>query len=487
MGEERTKEDHLGQSRLKADKRTQLWRVRSPKDPRISEAARILREGGLVAFPTETVYGLGANGLDGEACARIFAAKGRPSDNPLILHVASLEEAKALAREWPEKAQRAANKLWPGPLTLIVPAAAHVPRQVTAGLDTVAIRFPKDAVAQALIEAAGVPVAAPSANLSGRPSPTMAGHVLEDLGGRIDVILDGGPCPVGLESTILDLSAEPPAVLRPGDITAEALARLLGPLDSPAAAQAGRQGEPAPQAGSNAATSGRGAALAFLPQGAGSKAPRDLAQRTALIPKAPGMKYRHYAPKAPVTVLQGTPKAVAAFVLERLLPEYSLWESRGKADSCRKDEPAFAAASCQVPAVSWEKTALLLSRETWHILNSALTSGAAWGQSRPPGRSFDRETEERGGYQDRIPQALEELPDSAAFFSCLGSPDWYCRDMGRRSRPREMGARLYDALRACDRLGVRRIFAEGSTGQRQGAAVMNRLKKAAGNRILSLD
>ncbi len=438
----------LGESRLEKNKRTQVWRIKAPGDPRIREAGRILREGGLVAFPTETVYGLGANGLDGQACARIYAAKGRPSDNPLILHVASLEEAKALAREWPEKAQRAANKLWPGPLTMIVPAADCVPRQVTAGLDTVAIRFPADAVAQALIEAAGVPVAAPSANLSGRPSPTAAGHVLEDLGGRIDVILDGGPCKVGLESTIIDLSVEPPALLRPGDITAETLAQILGPLEgmapspaeqaelSAAGPQLSKEGPPQPAKWADLSAAG-------LQQPTGPVKPVDapeplgepdrqtefaaisaesgIKDGQAKGPKAPGMKYRHYAPKAPVTVLLGEPAAVAAYVLNRILPAQALEGEKSR-------------------------TALLLCEETWRLLKQ------------------------------------RESGDGP-----FAGQGWYCRDMGSRNRPREMAARLYDALRACDTEKARQIFVEGVNMAGQGAAVMNRLKKAAGNRLLLLD
>lgn len=478
------KEFALGKSTLEGNKRTQVWRVRGPEDPRIREAGRILREGGLVAFPTETVYGLGANGLDGGACSRIYAAKGRPSDNPLILHVDSLEMAKGLAREWPEKARRVANKLWPGPLTMIVPAAACVPRQVTAGLDTVAIRFPSDAVAQALIEAAGVPIAAPSANLSGRPSPTTAGHVLEDLGGRIDVILDGGPCAVGLESTIIDLSVEPPAVLRPGDITEEALAQLLGPLagaedSGPADTEITSQA----RVGTEAAGQTRAAR--------GTEAAAGEAGR-AQGPKAPGMKYRHYAPKAPVTILQGKPAAVALYVWQRLVNgQENGAEPAGEADSpadsqdaaaapdgvndaasgpaaaSRSADPATgevspaapsasqasgkpgpAAAKAESPAESpaaWPKTALLLSGETWRLL-------------------------ERWGFEARG-----------------DGTDWFCRDMGGHDRPREIAARLYDALRACDGQRAERIFVEGVSQAGQGAAVMNRLKKAAGNQVLKLN
>ncbi|MEL7623195.1 MAG: peptide chain release factor N(5)-glutamine methyltransferase [Clostridiales bacterium] len=394
-------------------KKTQYWRIKDGNDPRIKEAARILREGGLVAFPTETVYGLGAYGLDEKAVARIYEAKGRPSDNPLILHVASLAEAKELTKGWPEKAQRAANKLWPGPLTIVVPAAEHIPPIVTAGLDTVAIRFPAEPIAQALIEACGGPIAAPSANTSGRPSPTKACHVLEDLDGKIEVIIDGGPCQVGLESTILDLSVEPPAVLRPGDITLAALNRILGPVQGSGEEQAGAQGAGHSPHGSHSSDSSP--------------------------PKAPGMKYRHYAPQAPATILQGNPHAVTAFVARLMLQPSTL---KGPEDK-REDSshgPLQPEAGGERP-----KIGLLLSEETWRLLL---------------GRALQ-------------PEKDEEL--------------YYCRKMGSHSRPREMGALLYDALRACDQEGVGRIFVEACSAKGRGAAVMNRLLKAAGNRIWRLD
>jgi len=373
-----------------------LWHIRGAADPRIREAGRILREGGLVAFPTETVYGLGANGLDGPAAARIFAAKQRPADNPLILHVASLEQAKALAAQWSPKAQLAAETLWPGPLTLIVPAAAHIPKEVTAGLPTVAIRFPDHPIALALIEAAGVPVAAPSANRSGRPSPTLAEHVLEDLGDQVQVILDGGPCRVGLESTILDVSVEPPAVLRPGEITAEALSRLLGPVR----AERTHGTKPLPGQFSD------GMEAAVTP--AGEKGP-----------KAPGMKYRHYAPKAPVTLLVGTPEKTAAYLKKVLAEE----EAEGNEKSSGR-------------------IGLLLTEETWRIFES-------------------EGIQRKDGY--------------------------YCRRMGSFHRPKDMGRLLYDELRRCDQEGVRHIYIEACSRQGSGAAVMNRLVKASGNRIVDVD
>ena len=189
----------------------------------LDEAARLLREGGLVAFPTETVYGLGAHALDVAAVARIFQAKGRPADNPLIVHVAEPAQLDLLALHVPPLAARLAERFWPGPLTLVLDARPDVPRLVTAGLDTVAVRIPAHPVAQALLAAAGVPVAAPSANRSGRPSPTTAQHVLDDLGELIDAVVDGGPCRVGVESTVVDARGAVPVILREGAVTREEL------------------------------------------------------------------------------------------------------------------------------------------------------------------------------------------------------------------------------------------------------------------------
>ncbi|MBL8830275.1 MAG: threonylcarbamoyl-AMP synthase [Planctomycetaceae bacterium] len=193
----------------------------------IAEAAAILRRGGIVAFPTETVYGLGANALDGAAVRRIFAAKGRPANNPVIVHVTSSDAARQLAAEWPAPAERLAAQFWPGPLTMVVKKQPHVPDEVTAGGATVAIRCPQHPIARALIDAAGVPLAAPSANASNRISATTAKHVLRTLDGRIDLVLDGGPAGGGLESTVVDVSVNPPRVLRPGLISADALSAAL--------------------------------------------------------------------------------------------------------------------------------------------------------------------------------------------------------------------------------------------------------------------
>ena len=248
----------------------------------IDEAAAILREGGLVGIPTETVYGLGANGLNEEAVVHIFEAKGRPQDNPLILHIPSADHLERYCKDIPLTAYQLAEAYWPGPLTMILKRKPIVPDVVTAGLDTVGMRCPSHPVCHAILEAADVPVAAPSGNTSGRPSPTTAAHMWEDMDGKIDAIVDGGPCSVGVESTIIDLTETPARLLRPGGITLEQLEAVLGEVAvDPAVTRL---------------------------MGAGEK------------PKAPGMKYRHYAPKAPVTVVTGDPKKSAEYIAAHAAP-----------------------------------------------------------------------------------------------------------------------------------------------------------------------
>ena len=249
------------------------------KNEELAEAAQILRDGGLVAFPTETVYGLGANALDETAAKKIYAAKGRPSDNPLIAHISCLEELKPLVAYIPEAGRKLAEAYWPGPLTMVFPKSDIVPYGTTGGLDTVAVRMPSDPVANRLIKLAGVPVAAPSANTSGRPSPTTAQHVWQDMEGKIEMILDGGPVGIGVESTIVDVSGDVPTLLRPGAITMEMLRETVGRVEIDPAIQAPPSAD--------------------------------------LRPKAPGMKYRHYAPKAPVTVVTG-PAASSARTIQHL-------------------------------------------------------------------------------------------------------------------------------------------------------------------------
>ena len=251
-------------------------------EDKISAAAKILREGGLVGIPTETVYGLGADGTNPAAVQRIFEVKGRPQDNPLILHVTGAQWLPRYCADIPPVAYMLARKFWPGPLTMILKRQPTVPDETTAGLDTVGIRCPNHPVTLAIIREAGMAIAAPSANTSGRPSCTTAQDVVEDVGGRVDMIVDGGPCTVGVESTVLDLTCKPPRLLRPGGLPVEDIERLIGHVDVDRAVTV--------SLGEN--------------------------ER----PGAPGMKYRHYAPKAPVTVITGSPMKSAKEIERRVGP-----------------------------------------------------------------------------------------------------------------------------------------------------------------------
>lgn len=266
---------------------TQYFNAVTQKENGVRLAGSIIRSGGLVAFPTETVYGLGANGLDPAAVEGIFRAKGRPSDNPLILHVAKKSDVKDLWTRVPEEARLLMDAFWPGPLTLIFNRSSLVPDQVAAGLPTVAVRMPDHKTALALIRAAGVPIAAPSANLSGRPSPTTAQHVKADLEGRIDLILDGGPCRVGLESTVLSLCGTP-TILRPGGVTREMLEAVMGSVQVSSAVLSPLKGD-------------------------------------AVAP-SPGMKYKHYAPNAQVRIAGGSPRQAA----ENICTAYDIASLEGK-------------------------------------------------------------------------------------------------------------------------------------------------------------
>ena len=248
-----------------------------PRMEEIREAGRIIREGGLVAFPTETVYGLGGNALDVTASQRIYAAKGRPSDNPLIVHIADMASLLPLVTEIPEAARKLASACWPGPLTMIFHKSSIVPLETTGGLDSVAVRFPSHPIARALIREGGGYIAAPSANTSGRPSPTMAEHVIEDLKGKIEMIVDGGSVGIGLESTIVDFTENIPTILRPGYINEQMLRDILGEVR--------------------------------MDKGL-------LAENSRIHPKAPGMKYRHYAPKGSLLIVEGQTDRVAAKIEE---------------------------------------------------------------------------------------------------------------------------------------------------------------------------
>ncbi len=249
----------------------------SASDPlTASTAANLIRTGQLVAIPTETVYGLGANGLDEDAVARIFEAKGRPQDNPLILHICGAEQMELFCHHIPQAAYDLAEQFWPGPLTMVLPARDRVPKRTTGGLSTVAVRCPDNDMTREIIRLAGVPLAAPSANISGKPSTTTARHVLDDHDGKIAAVVDGGSCRVGVESTIVDLTEERPRLLRPGGITPEQLKEVLGDLvvDKAVTAQIDKDE----------------------------------------VVKAPGMKYRHYAPSEPVVIVSGSREKAAAYI-----------------------------------------------------------------------------------------------------------------------------------------------------------------------------
>ena len=356
-----------------------------PEDEaKLQEAAGILRAGGLVAFPTETVYGLGGNGLLKEASRSIYAAKGRPSDNPLILHISDMKELEPITREIPHRARTLAEHFWPGPLTMILNKAEIVPLETTGGLSTVAVRMPEHEVARRLIALAGVPVAAPSANTSGRPSPTTAAHVREDLEGKIEAILDGGPSGIGLESTIVDLSGEEPVLLRPGAITAEMLEKALGErvLLDPALEK-----------------------------------PLD----PSVHPKAPGMKYRHYAPKAPMVIIQGK---AGTFAGEELL---------------RVEEAVDREVDRSLEA--GKRTALICSDESLSY------------------------------YQKRY-----EGP--------LAKGQLILRTMGTLNREESIAHNLFSVLREMDEVQAEYIVAEGVNTEAIGYAVMNRMKKAAAQQVI---
>ncbi len=248
----------------------------------VAIAAEIIHNNGLVAIPTETVYGLGANGLNEEAVAKIFIAKGRPQDNPLILHVADVRDIEKFCKDIPDAAYHLADAFWPGPLTMVLPARDCVPKCTTAGLPTVAVRCPDCEVTRRIIRLAGVPLAAPSANISGKPSTTTAEHVLHDHNGKIELIVDGGPCRVGVESTIVDLTEGRPRLLRPGGITPEQLMEVLGDLvvDKAVTAQIDKDA----------------------------------------VVKAPGMKYKHYAPQSEVVIVAGSREKAAAYIGSRIAP-----------------------------------------------------------------------------------------------------------------------------------------------------------------------
>jgi len=343
-------------------KRSYIDRVH-PEEELIKEGAALLQAGELVAFPTETVYGLGANALDASACRKIFEAKGRPQDNPLIVHVCNRAMANSLVANWTPEAELCVQNFWPGPLTLVMAKTSKVPEVVTAGLAHVAIRMPSDPVALRLIEEAGLPIAAPSANLSGKPSPTSGSHVWRDMKGKIPMILDAGVCLVGVESTVLDVTGGIPTILRPGGISREQLEAVLGEVrvDNPSETEA---------------------------------------------PKAPGMKYRHYAPQGEMILMIGSSERV----IQRMGNEIQKGHARLK------------------------KIGVLCSLESAPFLHN------------------------------RLPDLLFVL--------------------GSKNRPEEVASNLFEGLRLCDERGMDLILAEGVEEEGIGTAIMNRLRKAASNRIL---
>lgn len=256
----------------------------------LKKAGEIIREGGLVAFPTETVYGLGADALNPEASKKIYAAKGRPSDNPLIVHIAKPEDLEQVAKNISNKARMLASKFWPGPLTMIFEKADCVPKETTGGLDTVAVRLPLDRIARDFIEASNRYIAAPSANISGRPSPTAMEYVVEDMNGRIDMIIGGGDSVIGLESTIIDMTVDTPMILRPGYITKEMIEECIGET---------------------------------------AVDQTILSSESGIAPKAPGMKYRHYAPKAELIIVEGDSQKVVDYINKQIEENKALGRSVG--------------------------------------------------------------------------------------------------------------------------------------------------------------
>ena len=332
----------------------------------MEEAGRLIAEGELVAFPTETVYGLGGDALHPEAARKIYAAKGRPSDNPLIVHIADFSDMERVAREVPEAARKLAGAFWPGPLTMILPKSDAVPYETTGGLDTVAIRMPSHPAAQKLIKYSGGYIAAPSANTSGKPSPTVAKYVEEDMMGRIDAIIDGGEVGIGLESTIIDLTVTPPQILRPGYITQGKLSTVLGTVDTDTTILRADSGQ---------------------------------------APKAPGMKYRHYAPRGELTIVEGTPGQVREYINRAAAADHT----------------------------AGEKTGII-------------------------------------GTEEMLSGYIADVVKS----------------VGSRKDEDSIARHLYTILREFDDEGVTKIYSEGFSTEGFGQAIMNRLLKAAGHKVVKL-
>lgn len=346
--------------------RIQQENLTREEEEALRQAGEVLKNGGLVAFPTETVYGLGGDALNRDSSRKIYEAKGRPSDNPLIVHICRFEDIYPIVTEVPEEAKKLAQSFWPGPLTMIFHKSERVPYETTGGLDTVAVRMPSHPVARKLIAYGGGYVAAPSANASGRPSPTVAKYVQEDMAGRVDMIIDGGEVGIGLESTIIDMTVEPPQILRPGYITREMFRQVLNKVDID---------------------------VTILSDDSGQ------------APKAPGMKYRHYAPKGDLTIVTGTPEAVVEYI------------NRHAAED----------------KANGEKTGIIGTEEV-----------------------LDR-------YQADV-----------------------IKSVGSRKDEESIGKHLYTILREFDDESVTKIYSEGFTAEGFGQAIMNRLLKAAGHKVVTL-
>nr|WP_294020302.1 L-threonylcarbamoyladenylate synthase [uncultured Lachnoclostridium sp.] len=361
------------------------------KDEELAEAAAVLRSGGLVAFPTETVYGLGGNALDEDAARKIYAAKGRPSDNPLIAHISCAADLAPLVKEIPVAGRKLMEAFWPGPLTMIFPKSGRVPYGTTGGLDTVAVRMPDDPVAGRLIALAGVPVAAPSANTSGRPSPTTADHVWQDMNGRIDMIIDGGPVGIGVESTIVDVSSPVPSVLRPGAITMEMLREVLGEVTIDPAILG--------------------------------------PMKEDIRPKAPGMKYRHYAPEAELILVEAVEDEAAGYEAVR---------GQGGGGCCgQMGDGQVERMVGKVRELAHEK-----------LIQGCQVGIICTDESRP----------------------------------CYA--EGTVRSIGARKSQESVAHNLYAVLREFDDLKVEYIFSESFSEDHLGQAIMNRLSKAAGYKIV---
>lgn len=345
----------------------------NPEIDVIKQAADIIKKGGLVGFPTETVYGLGADALNPDASRKIYAAKGRPSDNPLIVHVADIEGLEMVAKEIPDKAKKLIDRFWPGPLTLIFKKKEIVPNQTTGNLDTVAVRMPNNNIALRLIKMSCTGIAAPSGNISGRPSPTIAEHMIDDMDGKIDMIIDGGSCEVGLESTIVDMTGDVPQILRPGAITLEMIKKEIGEVTyDPAVFSAPSEN---------------------------------------IKPKAPGMKYRHYAPKADFTMFQGEAVAVSKEIIKMT------------DNLCNEGK----------------KVGIITSNEHLNLYEGVMP----------------------GGNVKIVP-------------------------IGFATRPETIASNLYRVLRDFDKTEVEYILGETFEDDRIGKAIMNRLIKAAGYKIVTV-